>query len=997
MNYPGKRFSLMLLAVATITTAPNAQSAPQRAGVDYYGVDPQIVAAWQKVGAELSLDSGVPTFRFNGVPRAAALDSLPAPNIHFGVSFDYALLREEHFKAIGRWTSLSEFRCYSCTIGDGSGLRHFTALAQLRSVDFNRLPPEAHVDALGALTNLRRLQLRSASGVQDQGLAWLSELKQLEELRLPYTPISAETLQAAARLPQLTALFLQENGNRLELSGAHLEILASMPALETLSITGSNLDDEGLETIAGIKSLRELSLSGSLVTGSSVGSLSKAPLLTSLLINSPALSIGILEGLPALTRLESLQLGGKAITDQWLPAITRLKNLQDLGLLNSSVTDTGVRSLSALTNLRALRFNGTPITGHTFGELALLTRLEELRLGSTSLDDAGLSAIAVLNQLKILGLHNTRISDAGLEALRRLPQLENLVVGGDITNAGVRTLSKIRSLKVLNFDLDGPTISDAGIRSLAALQDLKELYLPAEARVTIGSVAELVKALPNLVIDGRAGSVMLTRLDVEAAMNVTDPAARLTALQRIATTSPGAAVDARLLSTLAASFPARVSDIDAVLERLLNRLPEGATPDRRFQDLMNAVRPLLDARIRLDRIEPHIKDAFGPIIDSRLRAMGLAAIAKIDLARGATASARKAIEDGLALQPGTMNREIAGLIGALAELEVHEGDADRAYDHFITAAAAGTLTATQDVSFRSLYRRRHGTESDLDRVVNRRHRELYPSPIKPAKLDEPGNGRVVLLELFTGSGCGPCVASDLALEAVLERYPADSLVAVAYHLNVPLPDPMVIANGIRRQVSYGESGTPTVRLNGALFADEAGGARAAAPKTYAAWVRAIDEARRVPPAASISIAASGFRDSVTARASVTGVSSGAKDLRLHLLLVERELGFLGENGLRPHSMVVRGVAAAGGLGLPVRGDGTIEFTFDLKAIAKDIADTLATATRPVPGRTYLAQGRAQTAIDPPQLVVVGFIQQGGAPKDRPNVLQAAQARVVISK
>src|SRR5262249_39195134 len=50
--------------------------------------------------------------------------------------------------------------------------------------------------------------------------------------------------------------------------------------------------------------------------------------------------------------------------------------------------------------------------------------------------------------------------------------------------------------------------------------------------------------------------------------------------------------------------------------------------------------------------------------------------------------------------------------------------------------------------------------------------------------------RVVLVELFTGAQCPPCVAADLAFDAVGKSFKPSEAILLQYHLHIPRPDPL---------------------------------------------------------------------------------------------------------------------------------------------------------------------------------------------------------------
>jgi hypothetical protein len=96
-------------------------------------------------------------------------------------------------------------------------------------------------------------------------------------------------------------------------------------------------------------------------------------------------------------------------------------------------------------------------------------------LGKTKVTDAGLKDLAGLKQLQWLNLTKTQVTDAGLKHLAGLKQLREL---------------DLRNIKV----------TDAGLKHLAGLKQLRLLLL-TNTKVTDKGIADLKKALPNLVIE----------------------------------------------------------------------------------------------------------------------------------------------------------------------------------------------------------------------------------------------------------------------------------------------------------------------------------------------------------------------------------------------------------------------------------------------------------------------------------------------------------------
>src|SRR6266851_4866813 len=90
--------------------------------------------------------------------------------------------------------------------------------------------------------------------------------------------------------------------------------------------------------------------------------------------------------------------------------------------------------------------------------------------------------------------------------------------------------------------------------------------------------------------------------------------------------------------------------------------------------------------------------------------------------------------------------------------------------------------------------------------------------IKPAAFAgrKDKSDRVVLVELFTGAECPPCVAADKAFDALAETYKPSEVVLLEYHLHIPRPDPLTSPDGLERAKYYGGAigGTPTFIFNG---------------------------------------------------------------------------------------------------------------------------------------------------------------------------------------
>ena len=87
------------------------------------------------------------------------------------------------------------------------------------------------------------------------------------------------------------------------------------------------------------------------------------------------------------------------------------------------------------------------------------------------------------------------------------------------------------------------------------------------------------------------------------------------------------------------------------------------------------------------------------------------------------------------------------------------------------------------------------------------------------------NQRILLLESFTNTGCGPCAMYNPAMDALIANN-LDKLVAIKYHVNWPLAtDPMYLHNTTdngARTSYYGVNSVPHVVVDGNRFSGNSG-------------------------------------------------------------------------------------------------------------------------------------------------------------------------------
>ncbi|HUE83505.1 MAG TPA: hypothetical protein VMM84_15475, partial [Pyrinomonadaceae bacterium] len=134
-------------------------------------------------------------------------------------------------------------------------------------------------------------------------------------------------------------------------------------------------------------------------------------------------------------------------------------------------------------------------------------------LGLTTINSANLigdddlEIISQLEQVTSLNLDGSkRITDQGLGYLARMPQLRELILGGQITDRGLKVLGHLRELRVFQMCWQG-NITDAGVANLRFCDQLEEVDLLG-CNTGDGAIAAL------------AGKPKLTRF--KTGRNVTD-------------------------------------------------------------------------------------------------------------------------------------------------------------------------------------------------------------------------------------------------------------------------------------------------------------------------------------------------------------------------------------------------------------------------------------------------------------------------------------------
>jgi hypothetical protein len=221
------------------------------------------------------------------------------------------------------------FRVFDRVIGietTGDELEHVRRLRSLQVVWIQGAASNRQLRMLEELPNLRALDMNWLE-VDDEGVIKVDEdgIWLTENFRLP-------------KLPSLRGLSLETTAFR----GEGLE---NIPAVETLDLTDTEVDDRAMGQLAHLHQLKDLSLFGTKITDDGLRHLSGLENLEHLSLSG--VSDHGLRHLARLKQIRSLRIDGAGITDASVPLLKRFTRLQDLAIGDSSISESGRDELRA--------------------------------------------------------------------------------------------------------------------------------------------------------------------------------------------------------------------------------------------------------------------------------------------------------------------------------------------------------------------------------------------------------------------------------------------------------------------------------------------------------------------------------------------------------------------------------------------------------------------------------------------------------------------------
>lgn len=185
----------------------------------------------------------------------------------------------------------------------------------------------------------------------------------------------------------------------------------------------------------------------------------------------------------------------------------------------------------------------------------------------------------------------------------------------------------------------------------------------------------------------------------------------------------------------------------------------------------------------------------------------------------------------------------------------------------------------------------------------------FPVTKFEGRKDKSAN-RVAVLELFTGAQCPPCVAADVAFDAIEKAYSNKDVVLLQYHMHIPGPDPLTNLDTIARWDFYAKqypnfvTGTPSMLLNGGT-GPRVGGGMPNAKAAFETLKKAIDPLLEAKTEVTLSGDAKLTGNKLNINVSASGIAEPGENTRLVVVVVEETVKYTGSNGIRFHHQIVR--------------------------------------------------------------------------------------------
>lgn len=369
-------------------------------------------------------------------------------------------------------------------------------------VDRCEKPSKERMTKWAGLSKLQALEFCSDGSITASHVELIATIPSLESVGFNACyNLQGSCIRVLSRLQKLRVIDLTQT----QTTDADLKDLSSMPDLQSLSLRFcQKVSDAGVREIAALKKLQVLDLSNcpeiTDIGAAKLGSLTQLEDLD--ISDCFKLTDGCLKSLSGLTRLLSLRIDRCKVSDMGLNALKDMKSLRALRMQLPGVTDAGIKMIASFKlPLECLLLQSCNLTDVAAKDLAKLKDLRSLSFGGR-MTDLGMKELTVLQGLEVLDIQNCfQVGDAALAAIGKLVNLRSLSFGpGDkITDAGMKSMSALVKLESLH--LNCLKITDIGLKPLAGIKTLRALRITGCDEITWNGIEELKAALPALKVN----------------------------------------------------------------------------------------------------------------------------------------------------------------------------------------------------------------------------------------------------------------------------------------------------------------------------------------------------------------------------------------------------------------------------------------------------------------------------------------------------------------
>ncbi len=383
------------------------------------------------------------------------------------------------------------------------GLRRLKTLAKLRTLHLDATwTGDSGALQLADIASLENLYL-AHTRITDEGARRLAALPALRELVLDGTGITDDAITQLSMSSTLTRLGLGACFDRPNLSNRSWELIAKMPALETLDISGAELDSNSITSLSALR-VTSLALGDTRLDESALAGLRRnlprctvtaTPRASSVRLSFPPDVDGATAWVRPSGSTADWALHGAARGRFELPPGMDLR--LDVPLGRPDVLES-LRAIPAdrVTSLRVSK--SSAITAEDMGPVASFARLEALEIFAPELSPGAISPLESLTRLNRLILASVHLDADALAALTRMTALEFLDLGrAGFDHEAWRNAGLAAPLRALS--LEGVSLEEADAAFLRLSTNLAQLDI-RETGLSGAAVTGIRDALANCAV-----------------------------------------------------------------------------------------------------------------------------------------------------------------------------------------------------------------------------------------------------------------------------------------------------------------------------------------------------------------------------------------------------------------------------------------------------------------------------------------------------------------